>query len=160
MPALDPADILDIAVYPPIGIARVGNAEGADDFILAAQVVGGVPPGDPRDGEGRLKRQAVRFHVYARMRAGGVRELTLDDGAAIEWRVAVANLKAGWYEFNNAMDLPDGQALSASRRILAKHRQRLRAVQLLVAEYLGRHGAEHARPVHREFITLEVAPGE
>ena len=33
-----------------------------------------------------------------------VREVTSDD-ATIEWRVTVANLKAGWYEFNQAMDL-------------------------------------------------------
>ena len=25
--------------------------------------------------------------------------------AKIEWRVCIANLKAGWYEFNQAMDL-------------------------------------------------------
>ena len=56
---------------------------------------------------GEIKRQAARFRVYAHMQDGSVREITAAD-ARIEWRVAVANLKAGWYEFNEAMDLPIG----------------------------------------------------
>jgi hypothetical protein len=53
---------------------------------------------------GEIKRQAARFRVYAHMRDGTIQEVTTDS-ATIEWRVAIANLKAGWYEFNQAMDL-------------------------------------------------------
>ena len=59
---------------------------------------------DFRTAKGQIKRQAARFRVYAHMRDGSVQEVTAS-AARIEWRVAVANLKAGWYEFNQAMDL-------------------------------------------------------
>ena len=52
---------------------------------------------------GAIHYQAARFRVYAHMNDGSVREVTSDD-ATIEWRVSVANLKAGWYEFNRFKD--------------------------------------------------------
>jgi L-Lysine epsilon oxidase N-terminal/L-lysine epsilon oxidase C-terminal domain len=109
--------IRELRVYPPIGIARVGNASGADDYVIGPEVIGGPPtlPGatpeqparyvdDFRTANGEIKRQAARFRVYAHMNDGSVKEVT-GASAQIEWRVAVANLKAGWYEFNQAMDL-------------------------------------------------------
>ena len=118
LPAIHASDILKVAVYPPLGIARVGNADGPEDYFLASDLVGGTPASaaDMRDDTGRIKRQAVRFRVYAHLKSGDVRELTLDDGAQIRWRVTVANLKAGWYEFNNALDLPDGAAIACAKR--------------------------------------------
>eukprot|EP01030_Chromulinospumella_sphaerica_P034453 gene34453-biopygen15762 len=41
-------------------------------------------------------------------------ELTADE-ADIEWRVHVANRKAGWYQFNNALDLGDKSIPSTKR---------------------------------------------
>lgn len=122
MSALNPSDIAEVAVYPPIGIARVGNAPGADDYMLASEVIGGLPDtrGGFRDTEGRIKRQAVRFRIYATLHSGAVVELDASNGAAIEWRVHVANLKAGWYEFLQAMDLPDGLSKLAPRRNAAE----------------------------------------
>lgn len=116
--SIEPADIVDVAVYPPLGIARVGNAEGEADYFTAAEVIGASPadPGALRDERGKIKRQAVRFRIYARLTSGEVRELTLDDGVEIEWHVTVANLKAGWYEFTNALDLPDGLSITATKR--------------------------------------------
>ncbi len=116
--AINPAKIVDLAVYPPLGIARVGNAEGEEDYFTAAEVIGASPtdPGALRDAQGKIKRQAVRFRIYARLTSGEVRELTLDDGVEIEWHVTVANLKAGWYEFTNALDLPDGLSITAPKR--------------------------------------------
>lgn len=116
--AINPAEIVDLAVYPPLGIARVGNAEGEEDYFTASEVIGALPtePGALRDAQGKIKRQAVRFRIYARLTSGEVRELTLDDGVEIEWHVTVANLKAGWYEFTNALDLPDGLAITAPKR--------------------------------------------
>jgi hypothetical protein len=118
-PMIDPKAIRELKVYPPIGIARVGNAEGPDDFVIGPEMIGSAPtlPGDVpeqparyvddfRTACGKLKRQAARFRVYAHMQDGSVQEVTTES-AQIEWCVAVANLKAGWYEFNQAMDLGD-----------------------------------------------------
>ncbi len=114
---IDPTAIRELKVYPPIGVARVGNAAGADEFVIGPETVGGPPtlPGrspeqparhlfDFRTATGEIKRQAARFRVYAHMQDGSVHEVT-SDHATIEWHVSVANLKAGWYEFNQAMDL-------------------------------------------------------
>lgn len=114
---IDHNAIRELKVYPPIGVARVGNADGADDFVIGPETIGGPPtlPGgspehparhlfDFRTAAGEIKRQAARFRIYAHMQDGSVHEVTADD-ATIEWHVAVANLKAGWYEFNQAMDL-------------------------------------------------------
>lgn len=114
---IDPKLVRELKVYPPIGVARVGNAGGVDDFVIGPETIGGAPtlPGevpdrparhlfDFRTATGEIKRQAARFRVYAHMHDGSVQEVTADH-AAIEWHVGVANLKAGWYEFNQAMDL-------------------------------------------------------
>jgi hypothetical protein len=114
---IDPGAVRELKVYPPLGIARVGNAPGAQDYVIGPEVIGGAPtlpggsPEDParylsdfRTDNGQIKRQAARFRVYAHMTDGSVQEVTAAS-AQIEWRVAVANLKAGWYEFNQAMDL-------------------------------------------------------
>jgi hypothetical protein len=92
----DASEIVAVAVYPSIGIARVGNAPGGNNLILASEVIGGLPaaPGGIRDESGKIMRQAVRFRLYARTKAGEVVEVTAEEGVQIEWRVAVANLKA------------------------------------------------------------------
>jgi hypothetical protein len=98
-------------------LARRGNAEGDDAFFFATEVIGGTP--DPRGDfriAGKIKRQAVRFRLYATLTDGRVRELVADDVTTIEWRVHVANLKAGWYNFIRALDLPDGLAQATTRR--------------------------------------------
>ncbi|KRR15995.1 hypothetical protein CQ12_29025 [Bradyrhizobium jicamae] len=122
---MDPSLIDVIKVYPPLGIARIGNARGPEDYIVGPEVIGGwstLPDGSPavyaehfRTADGSIKRQAARFRVYAHFKDGSVAEITADH-ARIEWRIAVANLKAGWYEFNQAMDLPDGLSKPALKR--------------------------------------------
>ena len=122
---MDRASIDTLRVYPPLGIARVGNATGVDDYVIGPEVIAGpavLPNGNParyvddfRTGDGHIKRQAARFRIYAHLKDGTVQEVTADE-AHIEWRVAVANLKAGWYDFNQAMDLPDALSQNASRR--------------------------------------------
>ena len=116
--------IAALRVYPPLGIARVGNA--GDAYVIGPEVIGGPathPDGtaarhvdDFRDAEGHIRRQAARFRVYAELHDGTVRELTADNGVSIRWRVTIANLKAGWYEFRQAMDLPANLAMNAPRR--------------------------------------------
>lgn len=99
------SDIASYAIYPPIGIARIGNAP--DDYFYGPEVPGEVPdpPGGFKDADGRIKRQAVRFRVYGLTTTGEVvQEITAAD-AEITWRVHVANRKGKWYKFENAMDL-------------------------------------------------------
>ena len=83
---MDSALIDTLHVYPPLGIARVGNAPGPDDFIVGPEVIGGPPTlpdgtaaralGDFRTADGRIKRQAARFRIYARLKDGTAREVT------------------------------------------------------------------------------------
>lgn len=97
--------IVKYAIYPGVGIARVGNAP--EEFFIGPEAPGEAPraEGGFKDAEGRVKRQAARFRVYGLNEAGeAVREITADE-ADINWRVHLANRKAGWYQFNNAMDL-------------------------------------------------------
>lgn len=123
--------VASLLVYPPLGIARVGNykseaSDFEDDFLVTTETVGGpatLMDGSPaeteldfRGADGAIKRCAARFRVYANLLDGTVVELTLDTVDRIEWRVSIANLKAGWYEFNQAMDLPPKFVKDAARR--------------------------------------------
>ncbi len=103
-PAPDGATIARVAIYPAIGISRVG---GSAKFFLAPEVPG-LPPqpedGDFKDGEQLIKKQVQRFRIYAfddQDRVIG--EVTAND-ARITWNVHVANTKAAWYGFNNPLD--------------------------------------------------------
>lgn len=72
-----------LAVFPPLGIARVGNATGDDDYVFGPEVVGGpctMPQGgearyetDFRSADGAIKRQAARFRLYAELTDGDIR---------------------------------------------------------------------------------------
>lgn len=99
------SQIKSVAIYPPLGIARVGNS---DEFFYASDVPG-VEPTSPtgyKDSMGRVKKQVARFRIYGFDADGKVvKELTMADGAAITWRVHAVNRKAAWYQFNNALDL-------------------------------------------------------
>src|SRR5215213_3146728 len=96
--------IVRYAVYPAIGIARVGNSE---EYFIGPEAPGQVvsPEGGFKDKAGRIKRQAARFRIYGLNESGeAIKEITSED-AEITWRVHLANSKAGWYQFINAMDL-------------------------------------------------------
>jgi hypothetical protein len=116
-------------IHPGIGIARLGNSE--TDFYLAPETPAALPQacdanGNPlyaadgvtpvlvtnfKDSEGRIKRQAARFQVFAydddnpqgkplkigdSIEGGGNSGKLVD----IQWQVYVANKKASWYEFD------------------------------------------------------------
>lgn len=97
--------IVRYAIYPGVGIARVGNAP--EEYFIGPEAPNQMPQaaGGFKDAEGRVKRQAARFRIYGLNEAGSaVKEITADT-AEITWRVHLANRKSGWYQFNNAMDL-------------------------------------------------------
>ena len=81
------SDIVKAAIYPPIGIARVGNSE--NEFFLAPEVPDPLPepPGFYCDATGALKWQAAHFRIYG-LSADGVvvRELTADDATVSQDR--------------------------------------------------------------------------
>ncbi len=97
-------------VHPAIGIARVGGSE--EGYFIGPEVPNfdGVPPaeyGGWKDEDGQLLRQVARFRVYGYDESGNViGEVTPGDSVDLTWRVHVANRKAAWYDFDEAMDIP------------------------------------------------------
>ena len=111
-------DIVGAAIFPSIGVARVGNSE--KDWFVGPEVPD--PPSQPvgfyRDASGALKRQAARFRVYGLNAARAVvRELTAGD-ADMTWTVQLANRKAAWYGFQLALDIPEASAAGATATTL------------------------------------------
>lgn len=101
-PAPAGARIVRAAIFPAIGFSRVGNG---DEWFLAPEVPGLMtePPGGFKQGPNRVKKQVQRFRVYGYDDQGRVvRELGAADG--VRWTVHVANTKAAWYGYSNAMD--------------------------------------------------------
>jgi hypothetical protein len=97
-----------IKIFPPIGIARLGNSpsdwpDDRDDkgeFFVGPELPGDhtIPSGGYKDSKFRVKRQAARFRLFA-YEAGVVKqEITLVD-ADIKWTVELANTKADWHKF-------------------------------------------------------------
>ena len=121
-------EVVRYVVYPGLGIARVGNAPA--DYFIGPEAPGELakPDGGFKDSAGRIKRQAARFRVYGVDKAGrAVREITADEGEIV-WRVHLANRKAAWYQFLNAMDLGPKYAKTAPLRnatLTGKERRQL-----------------------------------
>ena len=68
--------IVKAAIYPGIGVARIGNSQEKDGYYIGPEVT--TPPltfkNGIRDKKGALKRQAARFRMYGLNAAGkGVR---------------------------------------------------------------------------------------
>lgn len=121
------ATIVRAAIYPAIGVARLGNSE--DEYFLAPEVPDPLPErvGFYRDPTGALKRQASRFRIYGLDAAGrAVAELTASN-AEIRWGVHLANKKAAWYQFQIALDIPEASSAPPSllRNTTIPERRRL-----------------------------------
>ncbi|WP_347906006.1 LodA/GoxA family CTQ-dependent oxidase [Pseudomonas purpurea] len=108
-PAGKDSVIVRAAIHPGIGIARVGNSKASDGFYIGPEVIEPMPAkaSDMRDSNGALKRQAARFRVYGYNAAGEVVGELTSDTATITWQVHLANRKAQWYQFQNALDIPE-----------------------------------------------------
>lgn len=101
------AAVVRAAIYPPIGIARVGNSE--DDYFVGPEIPypSAAVPGFYRDCRGALKRQAARFRIYGLdARGQAITEFTVQN-SEIRWTVHLANRKAAWYQFQIAHDIPE-----------------------------------------------------
>lgn len=103
--------IVKAAIYPSIGIARVGNSteqERGKGYFIGPEVVDPPPVASGyRDKNGRLQRQAARFRIYGLNAQGqAVKELT-PENARIEWTVHLANKKSAWFQFQLAQDIPE-----------------------------------------------------
>ena len=98
--------IVRYAIYPPVGVARVGNS--VDEYYVAPELPNSIPAKDEKfkDAAGRIKRQAARFRIYGFDANGNaVKEIVVEDGVSITWEAHLANRKAVNYNFENALDL-------------------------------------------------------
>ncbi|GJJ10928.1 hypothetical protein Clacol_005157 [Clathrus columnatus] len=104
---VDASKVHHIEIFPPIAVARFGDA-GPDTYYIGPEVPDVEPLPDPseawlvrfRDQNKCIRRQAARFHAYAFDNTGKVLgELTKASGYTLEWSVSVANKKAAWVRF-------------------------------------------------------------
>lgn len=139
-----------LRIHPAIGLARVGTSE---DYYLGPETMAGMPqPGgkvtgglpikkgtentpitsaDLRDGEGKLKRQAARFHIFqypyqesgpTSYPCGGGTEVVIGsqvDGKKvvdIVWTVHLANKKANCW-IDEGLDSFEGQSRPPIRNL-------------------------------------------
>ncbi|CAJ0849781.1 10511_t:CDS:2 [Entrophospora sp. SA101] len=103
----DYSKIKSFAIFPPIGVARVGNST---DYYVGAEISGVyVGEGDTffkfKDENNRVRPQAARFRIYGYDESGVVREIKLTDEnenvkVKIVWTVTLANKKAAHTRFS------------------------------------------------------------
>ena len=134
---MDMNQVHSVAIYPAIGVARVGSSP-SEYFI--GPTIPGIPAHDPdqfRDAAGRIKRQAAQFYIYALDKDGQViGELNEKHGVKIDWRVDVANKKAAWYNFDIALDIPAAQGAYDSEGIATPNGQPVQS-KLRNADFQG-----------------------
>lgn len=96
---------MEYRIYPPIGIARVGNSpssfyvgpefEGHPGFDVSTTGAE-TPVASYKASETEIKRQAARFRLFEIPDSGGPpRPAQLPAGARIDWSVHLVNKKAG-----------------------------------------------------------------
>jgi hypothetical protein len=100
-------DVAYCKIFPPIGIARVGNSQEHDGYFIGPEGLEPPPGPDKRrfkDATGAVLRQAARFRVYAfDSKDALIGELTARQ-AKVVWRVSLANKKSEWFKFTGAAD--------------------------------------------------------
>ncbi|HTP31043.1 MAG TPA: LodA/GoxA family CTQ-dependent oxidase [Candidatus Acidoferrales bacterium] len=88
-----------VKIFPPIGVARLGNSPSGYFIGPERPADPDVPSGGFRDANGLIKRQAARFRIYGFDAAGAATEINLDNAQSITWTVHVANTKAAADKF-------------------------------------------------------------
>jgi len=96
----DPELIKYAKVFPPIGIARLGDSES--EYLVSPEFRPHPQDVNFRDRDGKIKRQAAKFRLYGFDEDGQILGEITADIAAIEWTVHLANKKAAWFEFHGA----------------------------------------------------------
>ncbi|MEM8643064.1 MAG: LodA/GoxA family CTQ-dependent oxidase [Cyanobacteria bacterium P01_G01_bin.54] len=96
-------------IYPPLGIARLGNGPAVKDQVVFSPEVPweNLYSTDLNylTGTGEIKKQAQRFYIYECDDLGRPMHLISNAEYDIQWSVEVANKKPYWYVFNNCLDL-------------------------------------------------------
>lgn len=116
-------------IFPPIGIARLGND---DSFFLGAEAPGTGPGELHGDGTttrvtrfknatfDRIRKQGARFHIYESDDGIAYRPAQLPVGATVTWRVTLENTKSAVTRLANpptAPQRPQVPAANAARVI-------------------------------------------
>ncbi len=96
-------------IYPPLGVARLGNGPAEKDKVVFSPEVPWAnlyeTDLDYLTDDGEIKKQAQRFYIYECDDFGKpIRPISTED-YDIQWSVEVANKKPYWYVFNNCLDL-------------------------------------------------------
>ncbi|WP_420553580.1 LodA/GoxA family CTQ-dependent oxidase [Tenacibaculum aiptasiae] len=155
--------IVRAAIYPPIGITRVGNSK--DEYFIGPLVDEPEAKMDQyayRDKTGALKRQAAQFRIYGFNAAGkAVKELT-SDNAKITWHSHLANQKASWYQFQIALDIPDAQDPNIPPSLLRNIDVKDRSTLLIDggAQSISTPNVKEGHEFRGEFQSKEVYLGE
>jgi hypothetical protein len=76
------ANLKTVKIFPPIGIARIGNSQ---EWYIGPELPFPAPPPIPADGkykdnQCRVRRQAQRFRLWGYFDDNTDRELTVADG--------------------------------------------------------------------------------
>ena len=111
-------------IFPPIGIARVGNSIGDDSYYIAPEFSKDLDQFyeelNFKDSKGRIKKQAVRYRVFGFDSSDNViceftsgAEIKKHEiSAEMRWTVQLANKKASWLKFlgaEKALDAFEGK---------------------------------------------------
>jgi L-Lysine epsilon oxidase N-terminal/L-lysine epsilon oxidase C-terminal domain len=163
LPVLEDTTVVSAAIYPAIGVARVGNSQ--DEFFLGPEVAepSSEAWGFYRDATGALKRQACRFRVYGMNSEGKpVCELNAAN-AEVHWTAHLVNKKSAWYQFQLAQDIPE--AASAPPSLLRNATVTDRKSLIIDPGPRHIHGTgKHSHTSHQfdtgEFVGKQVYLGE
>src|SRR5438045_9489870 len=91
------------AIYPPIGLARIGNS--SNEFFIGPEAPDSVchelrPDGSEvpvttwKDGSYKMKRQAARFYLFQVPDDGSLpRKAVLPANTSVRWQVQIVNKK-------------------------------------------------------------------
>lgn len=158
----------EYAIYPAIGVARLGNSD--EGFFLAPDAIGGLPKEcDPNGNEGgefsgfrdtnhKIRRQAQKFKVYAAdstepIKIGDI--ITEGTVESITWTVHLANKKAEWYGFEEQK----GNLLYGSANSYASHGMTPRNSTLIEQDIEGGIPSDIPPVLGADRKTLIIDPG-
>jgi hypothetical protein len=145
------------AIYPPIGLARIGNS--TDAFFIGPERAGSrgselKPDGTEvevtsfKDTTHRVKPQAARFHVFEVPDDGSApRPAQLPSGATIRWSVRLVNKKDAINRPGSPPDPPIMPTAKAGRedRVIDTQIQQIAGVSAAARSLVGKYRQEDVR---------------